>query len=271
MKVSVCVPTFNHEKYIAQMLEGALMQQTTFPFEIVVGDDASTDAAPRIIQEYAEQFPDKIRAYLHPENLGPKEPREFGGRNNVLFLLKACQGDYVALCEGDDYWTDPLKLQKQVDFMEAHPDFAICHHNLEVIYEDNSPSHPFNEPDQKAVSTVKDVLEDRWFIGTASLLYRNFFRTDDFAEWHHRAAAGDWALVIQLAARGKIGYLPETMGKYRKHRGGLSNVHATTNPYFLQNRRQMFADVNEWLDFIYDDTVQKTLQYYDRLLEKIGN
>ena len=271
MKVSVCVPTFNHEKYIAQMLEGALMQQTTFPFEIVVGDDASTDAAPRIIREYAERFPDKIRAYLHPENLGPKEPREFGGRNNVLFLLKACQGDYVALCEGDDYWTDPLKLQKQVDFMENHHDFAICHHNLEVIYEDNSPSHAFNESDQKAVSTVKDVLEDRWFIGTASLLYRNFFRTDDFAEWHHRAAAGDWALVIQLAARGKIGYLPETMGKYRKHRGGLSNVHATTNPYFLRNRRQMFADVNEWLDFIYDDTVQKTLQYYDRLLEKIGN
>jgi glycosyltransferase involved in cell wall biosynthesis len=271
MKVSVCVPTYNHEKYIAQMLEGALMQQTNFAFEIVIGDDASTDNAPVIIQEYAQRFPDKIRAYLHSENLGPKEPREFGGRNNVLFLLKACTGDYVALCEGDDYWTDPFKLQKQVDFLESNPNFSICHHDLEVIYEDGSPGHSFNSADQKAVSGIEDLLEDRWFVGTASLMYRNFFRTEEFAEWHHRAAAGDWALVIQLAARGEIGYLPEIMGKYRKHRGGLSNVHAVTNSFFLKNRRQMFADVNEWLGFRYDATVRKTLQNYDRLLEKIGN
>lgn len=271
MKVSVCVPTYNHEKYIAQMLDGALMQQTDFSFEIVIGDDGSTDSAPAIIQEYAQRFPDKIQAYLHPQNLGPKEPKEFGGRNNVLFLLKACQGEYVALCEGDDYWTDPLKLQKQVDFLEKHPDFSISHHDLEVIYEDNSPSHSFNAIDQKAVSSIEDLLEDRWFVGTASLMYRNFFLKEDFASWHHRAAAGDWALVIQLAARGKIGYLPEVMGKYRKHRGGLSNVHAVTNAYFLRNRRQMFIDVDQWLGHQYESIVEKTVQKYDRLLEEIGN
>lgn len=271
MKVSVCVPTFNHEKYIAQMLDGALMQQTDFTFEIVIGDDASTDSAPAIIEEYARRFPDKIRAYLHPQNMGPKEPKEFGGRNNVLFLLKACQGEYVALCEGDDYWTDPLKLQKQVDFLDAHLDFSICHHDLEVIYEDGTASHSFNSQEQKAVSTIEDILEDCWFVGTASLMYRNFFRTADFADWHQRAAAGDWALVIQLAAQGKIGYLPEMMGKYRKHRGGLSNVHAVTNAYFLENRRQMFADVNEWLAYQYNETVQKTLHKYDLLIEEIGN
>lgn len=271
MKVSVCVPTFNHEKYIAQMLEGALNQQTTFQYEIVIGDDASTDHAPPIIQDYARRFPEKIRACLHPKNLGPSEPREFGGRNNVLFLLKACQGEYVALCEGDDYWTDPFKLQAQVDFLDKYPDFSICHHNLEVIYEDDSPSHSFNSNDQKAISSIEDILKDHWFIGTASLMYRNQFLHEDFADWHHRAAAGDWALVIQLAARGKVGYLNKTMGVYRKHRGGLSNVHAVTNPYFLRNRRQMFADINEWLGFKYDTTIQETLQKYDRLLEKIGN
>jgi len=243
-----------------------LMQQTNFPFEIVVGDDASTDNAQAIISEYAARFPDKIRAFLHPQNLGPTTPREFGGRNNVLFLLKACQGQYVALCEGDDFWTDSLKLQKQVDFLDKNPNFSICHHNLEVIYEDNSPAHLFNDEAQKAVSTIKDLLEDRWFIGTASLMYRNPFQTEDFAAWHHRAAAGDWALVIQLAARGKIGYLDEIMGVYRKHKGGLSHVHAVTNAYFLQNRRQMFADVNEWLQLEYDSTVQQTLLKYDQLL-----
>lgn len=252
------------------MLDGALMQHTNFDYEIVVGDDGSTDHAPQIIADYARRFPNKIRAYLHPNNLGPDSPKEFAGRNNVLFLLKACRGQYVALCEGDDYWTDPLKLQKQVDFLDSHPDFSICHHNLEVIYEDGSPSHFFNPANQKNISTIEDLLQDRWFIGTASLMYRNLFLTEDFAAWHHQAAAGDWALVIQLAAKGQIGYLDEVMGVYRKHRGGLSNVHATTNADFLKNRRQMFENVNQWLGFKYDLTIRSTLQKYDQLLREIG-
>jgi glycosyltransferase involved in cell wall biosynthesis len=267
MKVSVCVPTYNHEAYIAQMLDGALQQQTSFPFEIVVGDDASTDHAPAIIQRYAEQHPDRIRAYLHPTNLGPASPREFAGRNNVLFLLKACQGQYVALCEGDDYWTDPHKLQKQVDFLDAHPDFSICHHNVRVVYEDGSPEHLFNTADQKAVSTIEDLLRDKWFMATASLMYRNHFLTADFANWHAEAAAGDWALVIQLAARGKIGYLFEIMGVYRKHQGGLSNVHAPTNEWFVRNRKEMFENVNAWLNYRYDSTVKHTLAHYEEQLQ----
>jgi len=279
MKLSVCVPTYNHEQYIGRMLDGALMQQTSFDFEIVIGDDASTDATPDIIRAYDAKRPGVstrglIRAFLHSENLGPKEPREFAGRNNVLQLLKACKGEYVAMCEGDDYWTDPLKLQKQVDFLDQNPDFAVCHHNMEVIYEDGSPSHYFNAPDQKAVSTIEDLLEDKWFMATASWVYRNHFLTEDFAEWHAKAAAGDWAIMFQLAAKGKIGYLNEVMGVYRKHSAGLSNVHAHTNLKFLQNRKEMFDNVGKWLDGRYDATVRKTLQRYDELLaslEKIGS
>ncbi|MBO3462255.1 glycosyltransferase [Aetokthonos hydrillicola CCALA 1050] len=273
MKVSVCVPAYNHEKYIAQMLDGALMQQTNFPFEIVIGDDASTDNTQAIIREYVAANPGRIRAYLHEENLGPKEPREFAGRNNVLFLLKACKGEYVAMCEGDDYWTDPFKLQKQVDFLDVNPDFAICHHNMEVIYEDGSASHFFNNPDQKLTSTIEDLLEDSWFMATASWVYRNYFLTNDFAGWHAKAAAGDWAIMIQLAARGKIGYLPETMGVYRKHSAGLSNIHAVTNIPFLKNRKQMFENVDKWLENRYHGTISKTLAKYDdqlSQLEKIG-
>ncbi|WP_025765194.1 glycosyltransferase family 2 protein [Dyadobacter tibetensis] len=266
MKVSICVPTYNHEQYIGQMLEGALMQQTSFDFEIVIGDDASTDHTADIIRAYRERNPGKLRAFLHTQNQGPSEPREFAGRNNVLQLLKACQGDYVAMCEGDDYWTDPLKLQKQVDFMDANPDFSICHHNMLVTYEDGSPSHHFNKPDQPAISTIADLLDDRWFMATASWLYRNYFRNHEFAEWHGRAAAGDWAVMIQLAAQGKIGYLPEVMGVYRKHSAGLSNVHAVTNKKFLENRRKMFEDVNAWLEYRYEEIVAKTLQRYDELL-----
>ncbi|WP_394994413.1 glycosyltransferase [Emticicia sp.] len=268
-KVSVCVPTYNHEKYIRQTLDGALMQQTDFVFEIVIGDDASTDNNQRIIQEYVDKYPNIFRAFLHEENQGPREPKEFGGRNNVLGLLKACKGDYVALCEGDDYWTDPLKLQKQVDFMETNLDYSICHHNMNVIYEDGSPEHFFNESNQKTKSSIVDILEDRWFIATAATLYRNIFREKDFANWHSRAAAGDWALAIQLAATGKIHYMPEAMGVYRKHREGLSNIHSSTNLFFLKNRKQMFTDVNEWLDFQYNETIQQTLKYYDKQIQTL--
>ncbi|GAB3323475.1 glycosyltransferase [Larkinella ripae] len=269
-KVSVCVPTYNHERFITQTLEGAVMQKTAFPFEIVIGDDGSTDGAPAIIRDYAERYPTLIRAHLHPHNLGPQEPREFAGRNNVLGLLKDCRGDYVALCEGDDYWTDPLKLQKQVDFLDANPDYSICHHNLRVIYEDGSPEHLFNSPDQKTGSTLEDVLEDRWFIGTASTLYRNIFKDQEFADWHHRAASGDWALVIQLAAQGKIHYLNEIMGIYRKHRGGLSNVHSDVNRFFLNNRRAMFEAVNAWTQYRYDATLQRTIARYKEQLNAVN-
>jgi glycosyltransferase involved in cell wall biosynthesis len=274
MKVSVCVPAFNHEKYIGQMLEGALMQQTSFDFEIVIGDDASTDKTQDIIRHYMLLHPGRIRAFLHKENQGPSQPREFAGRNNVLGLLKACKGQYVAMCEGDDYWTDPLKLQKQVDFMDAHPDYAICHHNVQVIYEDGSPGHHFNKPDQQLTSTIADILEDKWFMATASWLYRNYFLENDFADWHAKAAAGDWAVVLQLAAHGKIRYIPEVMGVYRKHSAGLSNVHANTNSKFWQNRKEMFERVNVWLDYRYNEVVQKTIvKYEERLLEldRIGH
>ncbi|UTA68392.1 glycosyltransferase [Emticicia sp. 21SJ11W-3] len=266
-KVSVCVPTYNHESFIRQTLDGILMQKTDFSYEIVIGDDASTDNNQTIIREYIAQHPQLFNAFLHQENQGPTEPKEFAGRNNVLGIIKACKGDYVALCEGDDYWTDPLKLQKQFDFMEANKSYMICHHNMQVIYEDHSPGHFFNTSDQKMHSTIQDILEDRWFIATASTFYRNHFRDHDFAAWHSRAAAGDWALVIQLAAQGDIHYIPEPMGVYRKHRGGLSNVQSATNVGFLKNRKQMFADVNEWLDYRYDATIAETNRRYDEQIQ----
>lgn len=273
MKLSVCVPTYNHENFIGQMLDGALMQQTSFPFEIVIGDDASTDRTQGIIREYSEKYPGRIRAYLHDKNQGPASPREFAGRNNVLGLLKACQGEYVAMCEGDDYWTDPLKLQKQIDFLDNHKDYSVCHHNVKVIYEDGSESHLFNSDDQQLTSSIENVLEDKWFMATASWVYRNYFKDEDFADWHAKAAAGDWAILIQLAAYGKIGYLPDTMGIYRKHSAGLSNVHSHSNVWFLKNRMEMFKNVNEWLDKRYDATIAQTVSWYEAELskfEKVG-
>ncbi len=268
--VSVCIPTFNHAAFVAQTLDSALFQQTNFLVEIVIGDDGSTDGAPAIIRAYTERYPDRIRAFLHPHNLGPAQPREFAGRNNVLHLLRQCRGEFVALCEGDDYWTDPYKLQKQTDLLRANPDLAVCHHNVRVVYEDEAVAeHLFNPADQPPVSTLADVLADRWFFATASWLYRNIFREQpSFADWHAQAAAGDWALMIQLAATGNIGYLSDVMGVYRKHRAGLSHVHSGQNVYFLENRRAMFQAVDAWLDYKYHTVIGPTVAAYDQKLLK---
>ncbi len=142
-----------------------------------------------------------------------------------------------------------------------------CHHNVRVIYEDDTVEHFFNTNEQKTTSTIQDLLEDRWFIATASLVYRNHFKDHEFADWYASAAAGDWALVIQLAAQGKIHYFNVPMGVYRKHSKRLSHIHAVTNHYFLQNSREMFNNVNVWLNYKYDDTIQQTVHKYDELLD----
>jgi glycosyltransferase involved in cell wall biosynthesis len=270
MKLSVLVPTYNHGKFIEQMLLGALNQQTNFDYEIVIGDDASTDDAPAIIASYAQRFPDKVRAFLHPQNLGPSAPRELGGKNNVAFLFGQCRGQYIALCEGDDYWTDSSKLQKQVDFLDANPNYALCHHQLEVVYEDNSESHFFNASNQYEDSSLTDLLADEsWFLGTASTVFRNVPLFKNFPTWWQNAASGDLGIFILVAQHGRIKYLPDTMAAYRKHRGGMTQVHTPQNKVYLTNRRDMFEAVDAFLDFRYHQIIEQTLQKYDSIIDSL--
>lgn len=265
-KLSILVPTFNHCKFISKMLEGAIMQKTDFDFEIIIGDDASTDDNALIIKEYADKYPSLIKAYLHSKNLGPTEPPELGGKNNVGFLFGQSKADYIALCEGDDYWTDPLKLQKQVNFLDQNPEYVMCHHQLEVIYEDYSPSHLFNPKNQPDTSTIEDLLTDNsWFLGTASTVFKNVFATG-MPNWWWKTASGDLGIFIEVARYGKIKFFPQTMGAYRKHRGGMTNIHTPQNRFFLQNRMEMFQDLKEYIGNEYDKILTKTiLKYEDEL------
>jgi glycosyltransferase involved in cell wall biosynthesis len=126
VKVSVCMIAYNHQTYIAQALDSILAQKTNFPFEIVIGDDNSTDDTGKICQEYAIRYPGKIRYHLREKNLGMMP--------NFITTLYECQGTYIALCEGDDYWIDETKLQTQADFLDAHPDHSLCCHNHFLLY-----------------------------------------------------------------------------------------------------------------------------------------
>jgi glycosyltransferase involved in cell wall biosynthesis len=214
MKVSVCMITYNHEKFIAQAIESVMMQQTCFEYELVIGEDCSTDKTREICIAYREKYPNKIKLLLREKNLGMM--------SNFIQTIQSCQGQYIALCEGDDYWISPHKLQKQVDFLDSHPDFAICSHNVRVSREGRPElDHEWLGVKRKEVSTLEDLLRDGSGGATCSLVFRNRV-FGDFPDWYYTIKGGDWALQVLCATRGKLRYLREVMGVFRQHdRGSL--------------------------------------------------
>ena len=128
--VSVCCMTYNHVSFIRQCLDGFMMQKCSFNFEVLIHDDASTDGTQNIIQEYVTRYPDIIKPIYQKENQYSK-----GIDPNVKYNFSRAKGKYIAMCEGDDYWTDPYKLQKQVDFLESHPDYVMCSHNVDIYFQ----------------------------------------------------------------------------------------------------------------------------------------
>jgi glycosyltransferase involved in cell wall biosynthesis len=213
-KVSVLIITYNHEKYIAQAVESALHQEVNFPYEIVIGEDCSTDHTRNILKDLSTANPERIRLFLR-QNKGGGLP----GKSNFVETLKACQGQYVALLDGDDYWTDVRKLRKQVDFLDTNPDFAVSFHNVKVSYEDEC-QEPWNycSTNQKEISTLEDLL-DRNFIATSSTVFRRD-RLGELPGWFSELKTGDWALHILNARNGKVGYINEVMSVYRIHQAG---------------------------------------------------
>jgi len=212
MKVSVHMVTYNHEKFIAQAIEGVLMQETDFPYELVIGEDCSTDGTREIVIDYAQRCPNKIRALLREKNLGMRE----NGRRT----REACRGEYIALCEGDDYWTDPHKLQKQVDFLDTHPRYAFAFHNVYVEREDGTRDiEPYLVDVQQFTFGLADVLITNP-VPTCSVIYRRLW-VGDLPTWYYTLDTGDHPLYLLLAQKGPLFYLDEVMGVYRKHQGGV--------------------------------------------------
>jgi len=210
-KVSVVTVCYNQEQYIEEALRGFINQKTDFPFEVIVSDDKSTDKTPEIIARYAKEYPDIIKPILRKQNLGVV-------KNNIE-TLKATTGKYVALCEGDDYWTDPTKLQRQVDFLDKHPDYAVVFHPVRVFFEgDVQPEAIYPTGDDRPKSfTVKNLLK-RNFIQTNSVMYRRPKSYDDMPD---NILPLDWYFHLYHAQFGKIGFIDRVMGAYRRHPGGL--------------------------------------------------
>jgi glycosyltransferase involved in cell wall biosynthesis len=220
--VSVCIQTYNHSKYIKQCLESILTQKTNFEFEILLGEDDSEDSTREICKEYAEKHSDKIRLFFHHRENNIRIGGSPTGRFNFLYNLFSAQGKYIALCEGDDYWTDPLKLQKQVDFLESHPECAAVVTEASIVDQNNNVIKE-NINLYKRNLNQKDIFSSGGWYATASLVCRNPI---DFSSYNIKSFnGGDRFLATKLTDNGNlIGYLPDVTCVYRKHTGGIYSL-----------------------------------------------
>lgn len=236
--VSIICITYNHESFISQTLEGILEQRTDFDFEVLIGNDASTDGTDTIIKRYVEKH-HNIKYFNRTPNLG--------ANSNFIDLARRVKGKYVAICEGDDFWNDNLKLQNQVDFLENNPEFSICFHPVKVIYEGN-PSKYDVFPKSKPENLSLEKLLESNFIQTNSVMYRWRFGVNSDIDFNRIIAPADWYIHLLHAEVGRIGYIDKIMGVYRKHHGGMWASHQTAVDRFKKlavNEIAMFEELEK--------------------------
>lgn len=206
--VDVNIAVYNHAPFLRQTLDGVLNQITTFPFRLLIGDDCSTDGSIEILKEYEKKYPDKIKVIYQPKNLGIKS-----SERNGIVLLKNSTAKYIALLDGDDYWTSPHKLQTQVDVLEKDSTLSMAAHGSYKLIDDRLL--PVDSPFKvDTIWSTKDILENKWFIMTASLMFRRSMM--DFSpDWFFEVSHADLALVLLASLNGDGFYSPEPMCIYR--------------------------------------------------------
>lgn len=217
--VSVCVITYQQEEYIRETLDSILMQKTTFDIEIIIGEDFSKDKTREICLSYQQLYPDKIKLLPREKNLGIIA--------NFLDTYANCSGKYVAMCEGDDYWTDDTKLQQQVDLLERRTDVSLVFHNVTVQYDyGNTESHDFLNYEKEEYG-FNDVAGN-WLISTPSVVFRNGIH---FPEWFSKVSFADVVIFLLNAMKGKLYCIPRVMAVYRKNQGSITHTASIENNF----------------------------------------
>lgn len=270
--VSICCITYNHEAYITEAIEGFLIQETNFPFEILIRDDCSTDNTKYIIQEYVKQYPNLIKPIFEKENTFSK------GIKPLPQVYENAKGKYIAICEGDDYWTDPSKLQKQVNFLQENPLYAACFHDSLILNEtqDSNKTQHIKIGDRKIdedVDIVSIIKENN--IATASIVFKNSIRKTP--KYHYKTTKGDYALMVNIASQGTIKYLPEVMSAYRVHGGGVwssqseiykekenLNFYSLLQNHFSNNSHTLQA-INKKKKYVYYSLARKLVYKKQRI------
>ena len=218
IKVTIRCITYNQKDYIRQCLDGFVMQRTNFRFEAIVHDDASTDGTAEIVREYAEKYPDIIKPIFETENQYSKHDGSLGRIMNAN-----TRGKYVAICEGDDYWTDPLKLQKQADFLDANPQCSLTYHACKNVFSTPCKVNILCGESVKESYSYIDILSFYPF-QTATVMYRKEILNSDLYKKAQAIGcpAGDQILFLTASRLGTIEGVNEKMSVYRRHEGGIS-------------------------------------------------
>ena len=211
--VSVSCLTYNHAPYIRQCLDGFMMQKTDFAFEVLIHDDASTDGTAEIIKEYEARYPDVIKPIYEEENQWVK-----GRRGSAVFNFPRARGKYIALCEGDDYWTDPLKLQKQVDFLEQNPLYVMCSHRYDYYYQLND-TYDDNHNDTSRSYSLDFLLEGGWLFHPLTVMFKRSAIKN--SAYYDCKVSMDAVLFYFILKQGPGYYLKDNMAVYRVHNGGV--------------------------------------------------
>ncbi len=263
--LSIKCLAYNHEKYIRDTLEGFIMQKTNFRFEVIVHDDASTDGTAAIIKEYADKYPDIIKPIFETENQYSKHD---GSLRKIMNSAMYPDAKYIAYCEGDDYWTDPYKLQKQVDFLESHPKHSLCIHEFQRLREDTGQisynKTRFLEENPTGLSFDLDFYcIHEWFTMPLSLVYRRKNLDQNNLSKCYRSK--DVTLFYLLLMNGKGFLMPDIMGTYRIHSGGIHSGSQFAS---------FFKDSLQWniLELIkIDPTYRPRLFFYHTLKRELHN
>lgn len=211
---------YNHAEFISEALDGFVKQKTNFPFVAIIHDDASSDRTQEIVKEYAERYPEIILPILERENLYSRHDGSLG--RTIRKGRELTGAKYIAMCEGDDYWTDPLKLQKQVDFLESHPDYSMCFHNARTLLSDGSVDDHLYAINGTREYSRNEILKE-WTIPTASVVYR-FEVSKDKRRSHPGFRFGDNVLFLTASLYGKLFGFDEYWSVYRRHSGGVTNI-----------------------------------------------
>ena len=227
--VSVFIMTYNHEKFIADALEGILTQKANFDFDIVIGEDCSTDDTRNIVLEYAQKYPGKFKLLLNEHNIGANA--------NQIAVLQSCTGKYLALCEGDDYWNDPYKLQKQVDFLEKNPDYGLCYGDIIVVDESNYLLA--RDPSWKALYKSGYVFTDLFnqnFIPTLTVVVRKKLMDSALKSLriYPNLKVFDYWFWLYISMFTKFKFFDEKMAVYRDHSKSITNSKEFNRENFLQ-------------------------------------
>ena len=254
VKVSVFMLAYNHEKYIEQAIESILNQKVDFQYEVVIGEDCSKDRTREICIDYQKKYPDVIRLILHEENVGIYE--------NVRSVYDACKGVYVAHLEGDDYWNDRHKLQKQVEFLDRHPEYSACVHNSYMLNYINGKKRKLSSHKKDYDISMEELIQWHNVFQTSSLVFRGYLSKNkpEFAQGI--SGIGDYPTALWLGLNGKIHYMNDVLSTYRFNVPGSWSSSNITQEQIKHNEDRvikMLLIFNDYTQKKYQEAVNKRI------------